>query len=387
MQNVAILGSTGSIGTQTLEVVEANRDQFSVTVLTAYNNDELLERQIEKFKPEVAVLVDDTAAVRLNKRYKGTTTILSGEAGLLEAAVHSPTNIVVTAMVGFAGLKPTIEAIKAKKNIALANKETLVAAGEIVMPLAQINGVKILPVDSEHSALFQCLQGEKSSTVKKLILTASGGPFRGYTPEQLEDISVEQCLKHPNWSMGRKITVDSASLVNKGLEVIEARWLYDVNYDNIEVVVHPQSIVHSMIEFVDGSIIAQMGKPDMKLPIQYALTYPHRIPSLTPKLDWAQMLSLEFMPPDSKTFRGLSLAYQAGRHGGTMPCVFNAANEVAVNAFLKNSIPFPAIYTIIEKTMDCHKAVFRPNLDEVFAADSWARAYSCQLLNNANLIK
>ena len=288
MKYISILGSTGSIGRQTLEVISCNKDKFTVVALVANSNIKLLEEQIDRYSPELAVVVDEVAGDMLKKKYNGATKILTGEEGLIQAAVYDKADIVVTSLVGFAGLKPTIAAIKAKKDIALANKETLVAAGELVMNLAKENNVKILPVDSEHSAIFQCLQGEESSKIEKIILTASGGPFRGKTVAELKNVTLEQCLKHPNWSMGQKITVDSATLANKGLEVIEAKWLYDVEYKQIEVVVHPQSIIHSMVEFVDGAIIAQMGLPDMKLPIQYALTYPQREQADFPKFSFTE---------------------------------------------------------------------------------------------------
>lgn len=380
MHHIAILGSTGSIGTQALEVIAYHPELYRVTALAAHHNDRLLEEQIEKFNPLVAVLIDDKAAARLRSRFRGTTRILAGEEGLLEAATLSASDTVLTAMVGAAGIKPTIAAIEAGKNIALANKETLVAAGEIVTQLAKEKGVQLLPVDSEHSALMQCLHGENAKTVKRLLITASGGPFRGYTTEQLATITVEQCLRHPNWSMGKKITVDSATLVNKGLEVIEAKWLFGIEYDNIDVVVHPQSIVHSMVEFVDGSTIAQLGKPDMRLPIQYAFTYPERITSPAPVMDWTQLTSLEFMAPDKKTFRGLDLAYHVGRCGGTLPCVFNAANEIAVNAFLTGNLPFLEIVTVIEDTVNQHQNVIKPSLPAIFTADLWAREHAAELV-------
>jgi len=380
MHHVAILGSTGSIGTQALDVIAHHPELYRITALAAYHNDKLLETQIEKFNPSVAVLIDDRAAIRLRSRYHGSTKILTGEEGLLQAATLSATDTVLTAMVGASGIKPTIAAVEAGKNIALANKETLVAAGEIVTQLVREKGVQLLPVDSEHSALMQCLHGESPKTVKRLLITASGGPFRGYTTEQLKTITVEQCLRHPNWSMGKKITVDSATLVNKGLEVIEAKWLFGIDYDNIDVVVHPQSIVHSMVEFIDGSTIAQLGKPDMRLPIQYALTYPERLPSPAPIMDWNVMTSLEFMPPDKKTFRGLELAYRVGRSEGTMPCVFNAANEIAVNAFLSSKLPFLEITNIIEDTVNHHHNVIKPSLSAIFTADLWARNYAQELV-------
>ena len=376
MKKVAILGSTGSIGVQALEVISYHRDLCQITVLAAYHNDQLLEQQINQYQPLLAVLVDEQAAQRLKNRYTGTTKILCGEEGLLEAATLPQNDIVLTAMVGAAGIKPTLAAIEAGKDIALANKETLVAAGEIVTRLAREKGIRLLPVDSEHSALFQCLQGEKHQAIERLILTASGGPFRGYSREQLAKITVEQCLRHPNWSMGKKITVDSATLINKGLEVIEARWLFDIDFDYIDVVVHPQSIIHSMVEFVDGSTIAQLGKPDMRLPIQYALLWPDRIASKNPRLDWRQASNLEFQAPDVETFSGLKLAYQVGRAGGTMPCVFNAANEIAVNAFLSGRLPFLGISEAVEEAVANHCIIQAPVLADVFAADLWARNFT-----------
>lgn len=380
MKNIAILGSTGSIGTQTLAVVKANPELFCVSVLVANVNDVLFEEQIKAFSPDLAVLVDAAAALRLQERYTGPTQILSGREGLLAAAVYEKTDIVVTSLMGFAGLEPTIAAIKAGKNIALANKETLVVAGEIVMRLAKEYGVSILPVDSEHCALFQCLQGEDPETVEKLILTASGGPFRGKTKKELEAVSIADCLAHPTWSMGKKITVDSATLVNKGLEVIEARWLYDVEYDHIQVVVHPQSIVHSMVQYQDGAVLAQLGSTDMRLPIQYALTYPKRVESAFDRLDFWQMQALTFEKPDTATFRGLALAYQAGKIGGTMPCALNAANEVAVAAFLSGNTGFLAIYEIIEKTMQAHTVKINPELEDLYEVDRWARDFAVGLL-------
>lgn len=372
-KHIAILGSTGSIGTQALDVIAAYPDHFSATVLAAHHNDVLLEEQIERFKPEFAVLVDVEAAGKLQRRYRGATRILAGEEGLLEAAVYHGVDTVLTSLVGFAGLKPTLAAIEAGKTIALANKETLVAAGELVTSLAKTKNVAILPVDSEHSAIFQCLQGQPKENVHKLLITASGGPFRGKTTEELRHVTLEQCLKHPNWSMGRKITVDSATLANKGLEVIEAKWLYDMNYDQIEVVVHPQSIIHSMVEMVDGAVMAQLGAPDMRGPIQYALTYPDRLTSRVPALNFWKMGMLTFEAPDTDTFPALRLAYEAGRKGGTLPCVFNAANEVAVNTFFQNKVRFLDIPTIIENVMREHNNVEHPDLAGIFSADQWAR--------------
>lgn len=381
-KRLAILGSTGSIGTQTLDVVRSHPELFHVDALAANTSDEALERQIEEFHPAVAVLVDEKAAVRLRDRYRGNTEILSGEAGLRTAATFDEVDTVVTSMVGFAGLAPTLAALKARKTIALANKETLVVAGELVTALAKEKGVSILPVDSEHCALFQCLQGERRDTVERLILTASGGPFRGKTTEELKSVTVEDCLRHPTWSMGKKITVDSATLVNKGLEVIEAHWLYDVPYEKIEVAVHPQSIVHSMVEFRDGAVMAQLGLPDMRLPIQYALTYPVRESADFGRMDFMTRMNLSFEPPDMKTFRGLALAYEAGKAGGTMPCVLNGANEEAVAAFLAGRIGFLDIYDCIEKALDAHENVAAPSFETLCEADAHARAFVRKLLDN-----
>lgn len=380
MKSIALLGSTGSIGTQTLDVIAANPDQFKISALTAHNNDQLLEQQIERFQPAIAVLTDDAAADRLAGRYRGRTLLLKGNDGLLEAASYSKSTHVLSAIVGFAGLKPAIAALEAGKHLALANKETLVAAGRIITDLAKTKKCRILPVDSEHSAIFQCLHGESATQVKRLILTASGGPFRGYNTEQLKRVTVEECLRHPNWSMGKKITVDSATLVNKGLEVIEAHWLFDIDYDRIEVLVHPQSIIHSMVEYVDGSIIAQLGMPDMRIPIQYALTYPERLISTALPLNLACIGSLTFEEPAHDIFPGLSLAYQAGRLGGSFPCVYNAANEVAVHAFLEGKVSFLDIYAIISTTLSNHQSLASSDLNQLFAADKWARKFASELL-------
>lgn len=373
MQHIAILGSTGSIGTQALDVIAANMDKYKITVLAAYKNEQLLAEQIDYFNPKIAVLVDKHAADRMAARYHGPTKILTGEEGLLEAATFQETDTVLTSLVGFAGLKPTIAAIKAGKNIALANKETLVAAGEFVMSLAAEHNVSIYPVDSEHCAVFQCLHGESQKQVARIILTASGGPFRGRTTGELENVTVEDCLRHPNWAMGRKITIDSATLANKGLEVIEAKWLFGVDYEQIEVCVHPQSIIHSMVEFIDGSIMAQLGLPDMRLPIQYALSYPERLPASFPRLDFKTLSALTFEVPDTTNFPALKLAYDAGKKGGTMPCIFNAANEVAVHAFLNNEICFLDIPKVIDNTMQNHSIVHNIDLDQIYIADAWAR--------------
>ena len=382
MKNLAILGSTGSIGTQTLDVVRDLPEMFRVAVLAANTSDKKLEAQIDEFRPELAVLADEAAAERLKARYKGATKILGGEDGLVAAAVFPAVDMVVTSLMGFAGLAPTLAAIRAGKNIALANKETLVAAGELVRREASAHGAAILPVDSEHSALFQCLQGEKRETVESLILTASGGPFRGRRKEALAGVSIGDCLKHPTWSMGRKITVDSATLVNKGLEVIEAHWLYDMPYDKIKVVIHPQSIVHSMVAFQDGAVMAQLGVPDMRLPIQYALTYPERMASTLARLDFARLGALTFEEPDTKTFRGLAIAIEAGRAGGTAPCVMNAANEIAVAAFLDGSIGFLDIYDIIVQTLSARSVRPAESFEILREEDAWARAYAARLLQS-----
>lgn len=375
MKRLAILGSTGSIGTQALDVARSHPELFRVTVLAANTSDALIERQIEEFCPLAAVLADAEAAERLRSRYRGRTEIRGGEKALLDAAALDEVDVVVTSMVGFAGLAPTLAALKAGKNIALANKETLVVAGELVTALAKEKGVSILPVDSEHCALFQCLQGERRETVERLILTASGGPFRGKTTEDLRSVTVADCLKHPTWSMGRKITVDSATLVNKGLEVIEAHWLYGVPYEKIDVAVHPQSIVHSMVEFRDGAVMAQLGLPDMRLPIQYALTYPSREQANFGRMDFRAGMNLSFEAPDMHTFRGLPLAYEAGKAGGTMPCVLNGANEEAVAAFFAGRIGFLDIYDCIERAMDAQENFAHPSFESLCEADARARAF------------
>lgn len=373
MKKIAVLGSTGSIGTQTLDVVRNHADILKIEVLAANNNDELLEKQIEEFAPSIAVLNDKNAYEKLKARYSGKTQLLWGEEGLIESVVNDKIDTVVTSLMGFAGLRPTMAAITAGKNIALANKETLVVAGELVMRSAKEKNIEIMPVDSEHGALFQCLHGEDMTKVDKLIVTASGGPFRGKTKEELKNVSVKQCLNHPTWKMGRKITIDSATLMNKGLEVIEAKQLYNVSYDNIQVVVHPQSIVHSMVQYVDGSVIAQLASTDMRLPIQYALTYPERLACVAPKLDFWQMQPLTFEKPDTDTFRALALAYEAGKIGGSMPCVMNAANEIAVEAFLNEQISFLDIYDIIEDEMLSHITLVSPELEDLFEIDAKTR--------------
>ena len=369
MKKIAILGSTGSIGTQTLEVVRENKD-IEVLGLAAGNNIKLLERQIREFHPKMAAEWSEERAKELRENVKDLNIkIVSGMEGLIELSVMEESEILVTAIVGMIGIRPTIEAIKAGKDIALANKETLVTAGHIIMPLAKEYQVAILPVDSEHSAIFQSLQGGQEKALHKILLTASGGPFRQKTREELLNIQVEDALKHPNWEMGRKITIDSSTLVNKGLEVIEAKWLFDVSLDQIEVVVHPQSIIHSMVEYVDGAIIAQLGTPDMKLPIQYALYYPERRFLPGDRLDFAALSKLTFEKPDMETFYGLRLAFEAGKEGGSLPTVFNAANELAVSKFLERKIKYLEIPEIIEHCMQAHKTIADPSVDEILQTE------------------
>ena len=373
MKRIAILGSTGSIGTQTLEVVRENGD-IEVLGLAAGSNITLLEEQIRQFHPRLAAVWSEEKAIELRTRIADTDTkVVSGMDGLIEVSILKDTEILVTAIVGMIGIRPTIEAIKAGKDIALANKETLVTAGHIIMPLAAEKNVSILPVDSEHSAIFQSLQGNEHKAIHKILLTASGGPFRGRTEEELLDIKVEDALKHPNWSMGQKITIDSSTMVNKGLEVIEAKWLFQVDVDQVQVIVQPQSIIHSMVEYVDGAIMAELGTPDMKLPIQYALYYPHRRYLPGERLDFYSLGRLEFEKPDMRTFYGLALAYEAGRAGGTLPTVFNAANELAVSQFLNRQIKYLEIMEIIEDCMQAHKNIENPTLQQIL--DSEAATY------------
>ena len=369
MKKIAILGSTGSIGTQTLEVVRENKD-IEVVGLAAGNNIRLLEEQIREFHPKTAAVWSEERAKELREKVKDVDVkVVSGMEGLIELSVMEESEVLVTAIVGMIGIRPTIEAIKAGKDIALANKETLVTAGHIIMPLAKEHRVSILPVDSEHSAIFQSLQGGQEKALHKILLTASGGPFRGKTKEELANIQVEDALKHPNWEMGRKITIDSSTLVNKGLEVIEAKWLFDVSFDQIEVVVHPQSIIHSMVEYVDGAIIAQLGTPDMKLPIQYALYYPERRFLPGERLNFAKLSQLTFEKPDMETFYGLRLAFEAGRAGGSLPTVFNAANELAVSKFLERKIKYLEIPEIIEYCMQKHTIIGNPSVDEILQTE------------------
>ena len=369
MKKIAILGSTGSIGTQTLEIVRENKD-IEVVGMAAGNNIHLLEKQIREFSPKVVAVWTEEKAKELRANISDLDVkIVSGMDGLIEIAVLPQTEILVTAIVGMIGIRPTIAGIEAGKNIALANKETLVTAGHIIMPLAKKHGVSILPVDSEHSAIFQSLQGNEHKAIHKILLTASGGPFRNRKREELENIQVEDALKHPNWEMGRKITIDSSTLVNKGLEVIEAKWLFDVKMEQIEVVVQPQSIIHSMVEYVDGAIIAELGTPDMKLPIQYALYYPERRYLPGERLDFKKLSQITFEEPDMKTFYGLRLAYEAGKAGGSLPTVFNAANELAVSKFLNREIRYLEIPEIIEECMQNHKNIINPSVEEILATE------------------
>jgi 1-deoxy-D-xylulose-5-phosphate reductoisomerase len=375
MKKIGILGSTGSIGTQTLEIVRSNED-LQVTALAAGSNVREMERQIREFSPQYAVMWAPEAADELKKKVADTgTKVLQGMDGLLEIAVMEQMDVLVTAIVGMIGIRPTIAAIQAGKTIALANKETLVTAGHIIMPLAAEKKVSILPVDSEHSAIFQSMHGENKDRVRKILLTASGGPFRGKKREELRDITVEDALRHPNWSMGRKITVDSSTLVNKGLEVIEAKWLFGVEPEDIQVVVHPQSIIHSMVEYADGGIMAQLGMPDMKLPIQYALFYPDRRPMEGKRVDFYQLSSMTFEKPDTETFRGLSMAYDAVAKGGSMPTVYNAANEKAVALFLERQIRFLEIYDLIQGAMEQHKVIQNPSVEEILETEAAVYEY------------
>lgn len=371
MKKISILGSTGSIGTQTLEVVRSNGD-IQVTALAAGHNITMLEAQIREFRPSIACVWDEEKAAELKTAVADLPVkVVSGMEGLMDAAAEPEAEIVVTAVVGMIGIRPTIAAMEAGKDIALANKETLVTAGHIIMKLAREKGVRILPVDSEHSAIFQCLNGEREhgNRIHKILLTASGGPFRGWTHEQLKTVTPADALKHPNWSMGHKITIDSSTMVNKGLEVMEARWLFDVDMDQIQVVVQPQSIIHSMVEFEDGAVMAQLGTPDMKLPIQYALYYPERRYLPGDRLDFEALSEIRFEKPDMETFRGLKLAYEAGRAGGTLPVVFNAANEKAVGKFLKGEISYLTIIDMIEESMRNHQRIADPTVEEILEAE------------------
>ena len=372
MKKIAILGSTGSIGTQTLDVVREHPDELSVVALAAGRNKEKLREQIREFHPKIVSLSEEKMALEMKKELDGTgIEVLCGMEGLMAVAGIEEADVVVTAVVGMMGILPTMEAIRKGKDIALANKETLVTAGHLIMPMAREHHVSILPVDSEHSAIFQCLHGERQKDVDKILLTASGGPFRGKTLKDLENVTLEDALKHPNWSMGQKITIDSSTMVNKGLEVMEARWLFDVNYDQIEVVVQPQSIIHSMVQFVDGAILAQLGTPDMRVPIEYALFYPERRSLHGERLDFSTLQSITFEKPDMDVFRGLALALEAGKVGGTMPTVFNAANEKAVAKFLHREIGYMDIIRLIEQCMEAHQWKDNPSLEEILDTEQW----------------
>ncbi len=373
MKNISILGSTGSIGTQTLEIVRNNLD-LNVVAIAGNSNVELLRQQIEEFSPDIVCVYQEEKAEELRAYYKDyEVKIVSGMDGLIEAATWDSADIVLTAVVGMIGIQPTIAAIKARKTIALANKETLVCAGHIIMPLSREMGVKILPVDSEHSAIFQSLNGENPRQLEKILLTASGGPFRGWTREQMKNVKLADALNHPNWSMGKKITIDSATMVNKGLEVIEAKWLFNVPYDKIQIVVQPQSLIHSMVQFVDGGIMAQLGTPDMKLPIQYALFYPDRREMDGERVDFGKIAEITFEDPDFENFKGLALALRAAKEGGSLPTVFNAANEYAVARFLKEEISFLDITEMIEYAMNNHEFIPNPTVEEILKIEQDTR--------------
>lgn len=378
MKTISVLGSTGSIGTQTLEVVRASSGKLGVHSLAAYSNVDLLEKQIREFKPKIAVLMDTDSAIELKKRIRDLPVEVSeGMDGLIKAAVANNIDTVVTAVSGRIGLEPTLAALKSKKNIALANKETLVAAGELVMKTAKENGCSIIPVDSEHSAVFQCL--EMKSFAKKIILTASGGPFLGWKKSDLSKVTKEMALKHPNWTMGAKITIDSATMMNKALEVIEAKFLFGMEYEAISVLIHPQSIVHSMVEYIDGSVISQMGVPDMRLPIQYALSYPDRWPLCFEELELAGK-TLTFVQPDEEAFPSLRLAYECGAKGGTLPAVMNASNEICVHAFLAGRLDYLEMFDVIQQVCSEHEVLIADSLERILAADLWARERSEELI-------
>lgn len=381
MKKLAILGSTGSIGVSTLDIVASHPDKFEVVALTGGNNLDLLKRQIEQFSPQVAAVITEESAGKLRKMLGGKKTeILHGVPGLIAAASANDASMVVAAIVGSAGLVPTVAAIKAGKDIALANKETLVTAGHLVMNLVSEHGVNLYPVDSEHSAVFQSLQGHKRANVKRIILTASGGPFLNYPLDKLSRVSVSDALNHPNWSMGQKITIDSATMMNKSLEIIEARWLFDMPSDRIDVLIHPQSIIHSMVEYIDGCVMAQLGVPDMKAPIAYALTFPERVSTGVKPLDLAEAGSLTFFKPDQNRFPAVKLAYRSLVDGESMPAVMNAANEVAVEAFLAGRIKFTEIVELIERTMDLHRVHPLKTIEDALNADKWGREKTRELL-------
>lgn len=380
-KRIALFGSTGSIGTQALEVIEQNKDKFSVEVLTANGNDSLLIQQALKFNPNIVVISNEQKYTRVKEALANTDIkVFAGDQALEDVASMDVYDVMLAAIVGYAGLKPTLNAINAGKTIALANKETLVVAGDIVMHTAYQKRVPVIPVDSEHSAIFQCLVGEVRNPIEKVILTASGGPFLGRKPNYLVNVKRDHALQHPNWNMGAKISVDSATLMNKGLEMIEAKWLFNLKAEQIEVLVHPQSIIHSMVQFQDGSIKAQMGLPDMKLPIQYALAFPRRLPNDYPRTDFKRIRNLSFEEPDIKTFRNLALAIEALQKGGNLPCVLNAANEIAVYAFLRNRIGFLEMTDVIEETMQKVSFLSKPSLDDYLESDAEARHYAADLI-------
>lgn len=381
-KRIAIFGSTGSIGTQALDVIAANPDLFTAEVLTAQTNDELLIKQALQFNPNIVVIGDERKYFSVKEALAGTTIkVFAGETALEEVAALDCYDMMLAAIVGYAGLKPTLRAIEISKPIALANKETLVVAGDIIMRTAMEKRIPVIPVDSEHSAIFQCLVGEGRNKIEKIILTASGGPFLGKKPNFLVNVKKDHALQHPNWSMGAKITIDSATLMNKGLEMIEAKWLFNLSYEQVQVVVHPQSIIHSMVQFEDGSIKAQMGLPDMKLPIQYAMAFPNRIPNDFPRYDFKKPGTLTFEEPDIKTFRNLALAMEAMKQGGNMPCILNAANEIAVYAFLKNRIGFLDMTEVVEQTMSRISFIQNPTLEEYFETDGEARTFAASLIH------
>ena len=386
-KQIAILGSTGSIGTQALQVIEEHPDLYEAYALTANNKVDLLIQQARKFMPEAVVIVNEAKYPQLKEALSDLPIkVYAGEEALCQIVESAPIQMVLTAMVGYAGLRPTINAIRAGKAIALANKETLVVAGELINSLANQYHTPILPVDSEHSAVFQCLAGEVGNPIEKVILTASGGPFRTYTVEQLQTVTKEQALHHPNWSMGAKITIDSASMMNKGFEVMEAKWLFGVRPDQIEVVVHPQSVIHSMVQFQDSAVKAQLGMPDMRLPIQYAFSYPDRVKSSFERLDFAKCTNLTFEQPDTKRFRNLALAYEALRQAGNMPCIVNAANEVVVDAFLNDKISFLGMSDVIEQTMQKVSYIHVPTYDDYVATDAEARRIAAELLHKLRVL-
>ncbi|NOV03132.1 1-deoxy-D-xylulose-5-phosphate reductoisomerase [Paenibacillus planticolens] len=376
MKRIAILGSTGSIGTQTLDIVQHAPEKFQVEALSGGYNTKLLIEQIKQFNPKLVSLATKELADEVIKNVSSSTKVLYGQEGLVEVAAATDADLVVTALVGSQGLKPTLAAIEAGKHIGLANKETLVSAGHIVTAATRKKGVALLPIDSEHSAIFQCLNGENASQVSKITLTASGGSFRDRSREELEGVTVEQALQHPNWSMGAKITIDSATMVNKGLEVMEAHWLFNLSYDQIDVLIHPESVIHSYVEFVDNSIIAQLGNPDMRVPIQYALTYPDRYATPTKRLDLASIGKLHFREMDYGRYPCLRMAFESGRQGGTTPTVYNAANEIAVARFLKGEITFLQIEQVIEAALQKHESISNPELDVIHEQDSWARSFA-----------